>query len=85
MEEVEKAIKDLLDIRESLTYENWLGVNIHNRIQLKGRKIFNMLRLTALKQLPRLRKQPKPPELLSVVLSVVQNNRTSVGEAYIYG
>ena len=39
-EEAEDAIKDILDIKESLTFENWLGINMHHKTKLKERKVF---------------------------------------------
>ena len=62
-EAVEKAMKEIIDIKGSLTLENCLGINIQCKIKAKDRNIFNMLRLTALKQLTRTWKQPKAPEL----------------------
>lgn len=61
--EVEKATTCILDIKAHLTPENWLGINIQDKVKTKERKVFNILRLTALKQITRIWKQTKTPEL----------------------
>lgn len=56
-----KAVKYIFDLK-SLTLENLLGLNL-NKITLKNQKLFNILRIAAIKQITRTWKQVKAPVL----------------------
>ncbi len=57
------AIIYILGLKQPLTLENLLGINIAYTIKRKYYKFFNILRITALKQITRLWKQPQKPEV----------------------
>lgn len=72
-EGVKEILKYIFELKEPLQVQHWLGIYLKGKIRAKDIYFFNILRVTAVKQVTKAWKQPNTPKLRAWVLTTEQS------------
>ena len=72
-EGVREILKYIFELKEPLQVQHWLGVYLKGKIRAKDIYFFNILRVTASKQVTKAWKQPNTPNLRTWLLTTEQS------------